>query len=302
MSNTWVVNVPVATVWTSYDSPRELDQSAVSNPTDIQGWLDGLTYESLLELCDENLVQTQALFGEEVLVIEEKENWAHVILIKQPSSKDERGYPGWIPIVQLTKIDDWNTSDGPLAVVSSKKAHLFDENKEILFELSYQTILPCLSQEGDWVKVQTPKGVGYLKNEDTEVAASFTERKKGSGQEIVNAGEQFLNLPYLWGGMSSYGYDCSGFSYNMCKANGYIIPRDAGDQAKAGQPVELSDIQPGDLIFFAYEEGKGELHHVGIYYGGGKMIHCPHTGKVIEIIELTGTVYEKELCAASRYW
>lgn len=302
MSNTWVVNVPVATVWTSYESPRELDQKAVTNPANIQGWLEGLKYEELLELCDGNLVQTQALFGEEVYVLEEKGDWAYVILPEQPSSKDERGYPGWMPRAQISKVEDWNIKTGAVAVVTSKKAELFSENKQTLLEVSYQTILPLLDQEGEWAKVQTPLGIGRLKNENIEIAPSFSERKKGNGKDIVESGEQFLNLPYLWGGMSSYGYDCSGFSYNMYKANGYIIPRDAGDQAKSGTSVEFSELLPGDLIFFAYEEGKGTLHHVGIYYGDGKMLHCPHTGKVIEIIELKGTIYEKELCAASRYW
>ncbi|HLR40215.1 MAG TPA: NlpC/P60 family protein, partial [Virgibacillus sp.] len=54
--------------------------------------------------------------------------------------------------------------------------------------------------------------------------------------------------------------------------------------------------------FFAYEAGKGKLHHVGIYYGNGKMIHAPQTGKGVEVISLKDTVYEKELYAARRYW
>ena len=63
----------------------------------------------------------------------------------------------------------------------------------------------------------------------------------------------------------------------MCKANGYIIPRDAHDQAEAGKRIALNEMEPGDLLFFAYEEGKGSIHHVGIYYGEGKLIHSPNT-------------------------
>lgn len=302
MVNTKVVNVPVATVWTSFDSPREFDQKAISNPVDIQDWIDSLSYEESLELCNSNLVQTQVLFGEEVLVVEERDGWSKVLLPEQASNKDERGYPGWIPNAQLTNVEEWNFKTVPIAVVTSKKAEIFYEEGDPLFLLSYQTTLPVLEQDGEWVKVQTPTGFGYLKNEDVEIAPSFAERKQGNGQEIVAAGEQFLNLPYLWAGMSSFGYDCSGFCYSMCKANGYIIPRDAGDQAEAGKSIPLSEIEPGDLLFFAYEEGKGKIHHVGIYYGNGKLLHSPKTGKTIEIIELKGTIYEKELCAASRYW
>lgn len=302
MVNAKVVKVPVATVWTTTDSPREIDQEVTSNPADIQRWIDSLSYEESLDLCNSNLVQTQVLLGEELLVIEERDGWSKVLLPEQASNKDERGYPGWIPNAQLTIVEGWDVKTVPIAVVISKKAELFDEERVSQFLLSYQTTLPFLEQDGEWVKAQTPTGVGYLKKEDVEVVSSFASRKKGNGQGIVAAGEQFLNLPYLWAGTSSFGYDCSGFSYSMCKANGYIIPRDAGDQAEAGKSIPLSEIEPGDLLFFAYEEGKGTIHHVGIYYGDGKLLHSPKTGKMIEIIKIKGTIYEKELCAASRYW
>lgn len=302
MDRKGVVNVPVATIWTNADSPRIIDEQALTSTTNVQDWIDSLDYEKLLELCDANLVQTQALYGEEVLIIGEKDEWANVILLNQPSSKDERGYPGWVPKAQITQAVDWNVQSSPIAVVTSKKAELYSEDIQPLIELSYQTILPVEGVEGDWIKVLTPTGYGMLKNSSVIQYPSFKERCKGTGADIVAAGEQFLDLPYFWGGMSSYGYDCSGFSYNMCKANGYIIPRDATDQAKNGKSIKLAEIEPGDLLFFAYDEGKGKLHHVGIYYGDGKMIHSPKTGKSIEIISLEGTIYEKELCAASRYW
>ncbi|MDE3838997.1 peptidase [Bacillus methanolicus] len=302
MNEKWIVNVSVATVWTSYDSPREIDKKAISNPVEIDEWLDGLSYETRLGLHNQNLVQTQVLFGQEVIVTNEKDGWAEVIIPDQPSSKDERGYPGWIPKDQLQRQHDWKISQGPVAVITAKSATLFSESDEPLMELSYQTVLPVVQELDHWVKVKTPSGFGLISTERVKIFQSKDEIPKGNGHDIVLAGEAFLGLPYLWGGMSSFGYDCSGFSYTMCKANGYTIPRDASDQAKAGKRVELEKIEPGDLLFFAYEEGKGRIHHVGIYYGNGKMLHSPKTGKSIEVIPLQGTIYEKELCAARRYW
>jgi gamma-D-glutamyl-L-lysine dipeptidyl-peptidase len=293
----WLVNVPVATVWTSFDSPRELDEDAVANPAHIDNWLEGLTYESKLDLCNSNLVQTQLLFGEEVVILEEKEDWVHVIIPSQPSKKDERGYPGWVPKCQLVAApEDWNLGEGPIAVITSPKAFLYGQN---VYELSYQTALPFLSEGEGMYIVKTPEGTGVIDPSDVVVCDALP---KGNGHSIVFEGERFLNLPYLWGGMSSFGYDCSGFAYSMCKANGYVIPRDADDQAGAGEEIDLDKIQPGDLLFFAYEEGKGRIHHVGIYYGDGKLLHSPNTGKTVEIIPLEGTIYERELCAARRYW
>jgi cell wall-associated NlpC family hydrolase len=166
-------------------------------------------------------------------------------------------------------------------------------------ELSFLTALPFLKEQQGKVLVKTPDGTGFLDSNDVVVSDSPA---RGNGQAIVSAGERFLGLPYLWGGMSSFGYDCSGLAYSMCKANGYVIPRDAHDQAAAGKDVHLAEIEPGDLLFFAYEEGKGTIHHVGIYYGDGKLLHSPHTGKTVEILPLEGTIYQRELCAARRYW
>ncbi|WP_423406887.1 NlpC/P60 family protein [Heyndrickxia sp. MSNUG] len=301
-NNVWLVNVPVATLWTSYDSAREIDQDAISGSLDLVSWLEKLTYEPRLQLCDNNLVQSQVLFGQEVLIIDEFDGWAHVVVPDQPSGKDERGYPGWIPKSQLIQQSDWYIKHGPVVVVTSKTAMLFSEKDEQIMELSYQTMLPAIEHSGDRIRVKTPTGIGILKTEDVVLYPSENKLTKRNGTAIIAAGEQFLGLPYLWGGMSSYGYDCSGFSYNMCRANGYIIPRDAHEQAAEGIKIDLSDIQPGDLLFFAYEEGKGSIHHVGIYYGDGKLLHSPNTGKNIEIISLEGTIYEKELCAARRYW
>ncbi|MDF2040223.1 C40 family peptidase [Cytobacillus oceanisediminis] len=298
----WLVSVPAATLWTASDSSREIDLEAITNPVDLDAWLEKLTYEPRLELCDGNLVQSQVLYGEEVIVLEEKDGWVHVVVPSQPSSKNERGYPGWVPKAQLTKNEDWKLDSRKAAVIQKKKATLYSINREPELILSYQTVLPVLKEEADWLQVQTPEGTGYLKSEDVQVYESIRAIRKGSGKDIIAAGEQFIGLPYLWGGMSSFGYDCSGFSYSVCKANGVIIPRDAHDQAEAGKPVELNAIEPGDLLFFAYEEGKGKLHHVGIYYGDRKLLHSPNTGKNIEIIDLKDTIYEKELCAARRYW
>ncbi|MBT2707433.1 C40 family peptidase [Pseudomonas sp. ISL-84] len=297
-----MVSVPVATLWTAFDSSRDIDREAVNNPVDLDSWLEKLTYKPRLELCDRNLVQSQVLYGQEIIVLEEKEDWAHVVIPDQSSSKDERGYPGWIPKAQLVQKSDWNLDSSQVAVVQKKKAELYSIDQKPEIVLSYQTVLPVLKENAEWIKVQTPSGDGLLKKDDVSVHESLDSLPKGSGKDIVAAGEQFLNLPYLWGGMSSFGYDCSGFSYSMCKANGYIIPRDAHDQAVAGNSVEMDALEPGDLLFFAYEEGKGKLHHVGIYYGEGKLLHSPNTGKTIEIIDLKDTIYEKELCAARRYW
>jgi gamma-D-glutamyl-L-lysine dipeptidyl-peptidase len=295
------VDAAVVTIWTKPDSPRAIDQGAVSNPVLLREWLNSLTFETLLELCSSNLVQSQVLYGQEVMVVEEKEDWVLVVVPEQPSSKDSRGYPGWMPKGQLKKKEDDHKGNG-VVVVISPTALLYCDDESSWMELSFQTRLPLVEELDEWIKVKTPSGTGLLRKEDTAVYESAEDIPKGNGQQIADTGTAFLALPYLWGGMSGFGFDCSGFSYTMCKANGYIIPRDAHDQAKEGEDVVPDQLKPGDLLFFAYEEGKGAIHHVGIYYGNGQMIHSPKTGKTIEIIDLKDTIYERELCVARRYW
>ncbi|WP_419393033.1 hypothetical protein [Cytobacillus praedii] len=117
----WLVDVAVATLWTSYDSPREIDRNAISHPVYVEDWLGGLTYETSLELCNKNLVQSQVLYGEELQVIEEKGEWVHVIVQSQSSSKDKRGYPGWMPKNQLILREDWAMDESSVAVISEKE-------------------------------------------------------------------------------------------------------------------------------------------------------------------------------------
>jgi len=298
---TYYVCVAVATVWTSYDSCREIDDNATSVPVKLDKWLEQLTYTRRLELCEKNLVQTQLLLGEEVYVTERKGKWAKIVIPSQFSSKDERGYPGWVPSHQLISQAEYSPLNKPTAVVTAAIATL--QLAEEALQISYQTQLPLLKEDKEWLEVQTPVGSGKIKRQDAVVIEDRNRKAtKGTGDMIIAAGEQFLNLPYLWGGMSAWGYDCSGFAYATHKANGYLIPRDATDQARRGKEVGLDSIQPGDLLFFAHEKGEGSIHHVGIWYGNGKMLHSPKTGKTVEIIELKGTLYEEELCAARRYY
>lgn len=298
---TYYVCVAVATVWTSYDSCREIDDNATSVPVKLDKWLEQLTYTRRLELCEKNLVQTQLLLGEEVYVTELKGKWAKIVIPSQFSSKDERGYPGWVPSHQLISQAEYSPLNKPTAVVTAAIATL--QLAEEALQISYQTQLPLLKEDKEWLEVQTPVGSGKIKRQDAVVIEDRNRKAtKGTGDMIIAAGEQFLNLPYLWGGMSAWGYDCSGFAYATHKANGYLIPRDATDQARRGKEVGLDSIQPGDLLFFAHEKGEGSIHHVGIWYGNGKMLHSPKTGKTVELIELKGTLYEEELCAARRYY
>ena len=98
----------------------------------------------------------------------------------------------------------------------------------------------------------------------------------------VGIAMQYLGVPYVYGGASPSGFDCSGFVMYVFNQIGVSLPHNAAAQYGYGMPVSQGQLQPGDLVFF------NGLGHVGIYIGGGQFIHAPHTGDVVKISSLTG--------------
>jgi cell wall-associated NlpC family hydrolase len=99
---------------------------------------------------------------------------------------------------------------------------------------------------------------------------------------VVGIAMRYLGVPYVWGGASPSGFDCSGLVAYVYAQVGVSLPHYTGAQWNVGVPVARSDLQPGDLVFF---DGLG---HVGLYIGGGQFIHAPHTGTVVQISSLSG--------------
>lgn len=120
-----------------------------------------------------------------------------------------------------------------------------------------------------------------------------------AGQRVVQIAEQYLGIPYVYGGSTPAGFDCSGFTSYVFKQLGYNLYRSSYQQINNGVPVSKSDLLPGDLLLFK-RQGASRIHHVGIYVGGGMMIHSPQTGDVIKYTSIVSGYYNNCYYAARR--
>lgn len=131
--------------------------------------------------------------------------------------------------------------------------------------------------------------------------SSFLQEALASrGEEVVEEASRYLGVPYVWGGETPRGFDCSGLVRYVFRKFGVELPHYTESQARLGVPVDREDLRPGDVIFFGENGGRGYLYHVGIYVGGNRFIHAPHRGDVVKVSEISGR-YARNYACARRY-
>ena len=258
------IDVAVATLWKAPGIYRAIDRPSVTNPAEPIAWSKNLASTASRVWLDSH-VQTQALYGQTVRVLERRGGWVKVAVVDEPDPQDPHGYPGWLPASQLaTGFDD----RGRYVVAVSRNAPLLVHGR------------------GDFAVVRTPDGVGNLSGADDPL--------RYSAASIVAQAERFVGVRYLWGGLSAWGFDCSGLVWDVYRAHGMTIPRDADPQFRHGAPVALDALRPGDLLFYGTQS---YVHHVAIYAGGGRMVEAPDSAHSVRVVP----VRRGELVGARRY-
>lgn len=278
----WIA-VPVATIWDHPAQARPIDSAATAADADVASWVSTMSVSQKLEL--DNLLATQALLYDPVMVIGQNGSWDQVVVLGQKGAVYPSGIVGWVPGSQLTF-----RSPPAAATTGVVRIPVLGVGRT---NLSYGTRIPVISSGPRVDRVQLPSG-SYT------VPASYlrTSPVEPSGTQVVADARQFLGLPYLWAGTSGFGYDCSGLTYSVYRQFGISLDRDAADQARQGRPVARNDLQPGDLVFFDFGSG---IDHVGIYAGNGNMIDSPHTGAAVELVPLWGGPLAGFYVTARRY-
>ena len=217
-------------------------------------------------------VVSQAIYGSTVELLQETPGWANV------ETPDQ--YTGWMPRRDLRPLESGESgyaASGRVAQVSSLSANLYRETDVTLhrpvLRVPFETRLEITKQgEGNdagWLDVRLPDGrTAWIQSGDVDLAP----RNLSIG-ESIQLGRRFLGLTYLWGGRSSFGYDCSGFTQMLVRSRGVVMPRDADLQAAwtGVEGVARKKLHAGDLLFFGSD--RDHITHTGMFIGHGRFIH-----------------------------
>jgi len=191
---------------------------------------------------------TQALYGERVEVLARRPGWARIAIPDQPSPLNRLGYPGWVRSWQLGPL-----REGKTAMVTARTASVRGGPR-----VSFGALVPAGS---------TP--------------AAAVAPLPDTRANLVATAERFRGLHYLWGGLSAWGYDCSGLIWALYREHGLTIPRDADPQMHHGTPVARAALRAGDLLFFGSPGYAAD--HVSIYLGGDRQLEAPDSAHRVRI-------------------
>ena len=259
---------------------------------------------------DKSDVVSQAIYGSNVKLLVAQGEWSRI-------QTDDR-YKGWVPSRHLRVIlsGDGYATSGAIVQVDSLFANIYNEpdvtKHKPVVTIPFGARLQSIGETSDSAKQPTAKQdqshEGWIqvylpdrRNAWIQASDVVADPKAMSIPESIELGKRFLGLPYLWGGRSSYGFDCSGFTQMLVRARGINMPRDADQQAawSGGVPVERNDLQPGDLLFFG--ASAKSITHTGMYIGDGQFIQDTTNGRpVVQISRLDDDPWTKLLVACRR--
>jgi gamma-D-glutamyl-L-lysine dipeptidyl-peptidase len=253
-------------------------------------------YSAATEQAD---VVSQAIYGSNVALLEEKGGWARV--------RTADDYAGWMPETSFWRLPAGQkpyAAEGRVAQVEALFANLYQEpdvtRHQPVLTVPFETRLLILAEPKDnqrWLEVRlVDGGAAWVQRGDVTFETAAVPVPA-----VIALSKRFLGLPYLWGGTSTFGFDCSGFVQMLCRRRGVLIPRDAQPQAEWSgfAPVERKELQPGDLLYFG--KAAGGITHTGMYLGDGQFISATtHNQPVVRIDRLDDPYWSQLLVAARR--
>ena len=225
---------------------------------------------------------TQAILGMPLKVLKIEGDF---YLVQSPDAYISWVDHGGVTLLTAEQFESWNKS--PKVIFTNTFGFVYKKPNDELHKISDIVLgaqLSLLEETPDYYKVGYPdKRQGYLKKSESQVYENWINKVQPSGSLLELYAKELLGVPYLWGGTSTKGMDCSGFTKTVYLMNGYVIPRDASQQIMAGENVDadlkFTDLEKGDLMFFgkkATDSTRQRVTHVGIWLdnGQGEFIHA----------------------------
>ncbi|MBT8294885.1 MAG: C40 family peptidase, partial [Gramella sp.] len=261
-----------------------IEQITILPDTSVDGKMYGVISNSVANLRGEGRhsaeLVTQAVLGTPVKIWKRTKEWLY---IQTPD-----GYLSWVDHGGITPMakeeyEMWKSSEKVIYTTTSgqsyKEASL---GSKPVTDLVVGAILEMEGETPDFYKVRYPDGrAAFVSKEESAVYSKWLSTLEVEQDELVNSAEKMMGLPYLWGGTSSKGVDCSGYTKTIYFMNGMIIPRDASQQIHEGKLIDsvgdFDKLAVGDLLFFgkkATDTTKERVVHVGMWIGNNEFIHA----------------------------
>ena len=222
---------------------------------------------------------TQELLGTIVRVLYKKGEW---YLVQTPNQ-----YLGWLDhggFVALTEREKNHWIDLPKLVFRQPSGWIYekpDAKANVVSDITAGGVVHEKSRSGNYSGVELPDGrEGFI------ITGNTLNSGETLADDIIYTAQRFLGVPYLWGGTSSKGFDCSGYTKTIYSLHGYLLPRDASQQVRVGEDIDTDkswkNLIAGDLLFFGNyrEDGSERITHVAMYLGNSKIIHAAGRVKI----------------------
>jgi len=228
---------------------------------------------------------TQATLGTPVKVLKKQGEWYY---IQTPDNYLSWVDKGGITVMPAQRFTQWKAQDKVVYTKTYGHAYTGANKKEIVSDLVAGNILALIKRTEDYYEVSYPDGrMAFISKNEAESYTGWVKDRVPEPKKLVATAKKFMGVPYLWGGTSTKGMDCSGFTKTIYFLNGMVIPRDASQQVHTGKVIDtvqdFSALQQGDLLFFgrkATATTPEKVVHVGMWIGNNEFIHASEMVRV----------------------